>query len=93
MRSLLYLCVIGALVLSGCATTYNRYYSPDGKRCAITMSLVVGTGETELIAVNPCGTIGYSTKDTGISDNGKEVIGTVAEGIAAGAVKGVTPVP
>jgi len=93
MRSLLYLCVIGALILCGCATTYNRYYYPDGTKCAIIISGVIGTGETELVVVDACGTLGYSTKDTGISDNGKEAIGKVAEGMAKGAMKGAIPVP
>jgi hypothetical protein len=93
MKQLVILCVVGAFILSGCATTYDRYYYPDGKKCAIILSSVVGTGETELLAVNGCGTLGYSTKDTGISDNGKDAIGKVAEGLAKGAVKGVVPVP
>jgi len=93
MRSLLYLCVIGALVLSGCATTHNWFYNTDGTLCAESRSGVLGTGDTELIIVNPCGSSAYTTKDTGISDNGKEAIGKVAEGVAKGAMKGVVPVP
>jgi len=94
MRPFLSLCLIGALIfIGGCATTHTRYWNADGKKCAETMSVVVGTGETELVMVNPCGSLGYSTKDTGISDNGKEVIGEVAEGLAKGAMKGAIPVP
>lgn len=36
-------------------------------------STVLGTGETELISYN-CTEMAYSTKDTGLSDNGKDTI-------------------
>ena len=84
---------VGALILGGCATTHNWFYNPDGTVCAESRSAVVGTGETELIIINPCGSSAYTTRDTGISDNGKDAIGKVAEGLAKGAVKGVVPTP
>jgi hypothetical protein len=92
MRALT-LFVIGALTLGGCANTSNWYYYPDGTLCAKARSTVVGTGETELVVENQCVKLGYSTRDTGISDNGKEALGNIAEGLAKGAVKGIVPVP
>jgi hypothetical protein len=49
---------------------------------------VVGTGETE-IATTDCAALAYSTRDTGISDNGKEAIGEISEG----AVRAMLPLP
>lgn len=93
MKVVLAICVIGALTLSGCATTHNWFYDEYGQLCAESRSGVLGTGDTELIIINPCGSSAYTTKDTGISDNGKEAIGKVAEGLAKGAVKGAVPGP
>ncbi len=89
MRGLLTLCVTGALALSGCASTHSWYYHDNGQICAEIRSTVVGTGETELVVDNACAVLGYATSDTGISDNGKDALGTIAEGI----VKGMLPVP
>lgn len=89
MRGSLTLCVIGALALSGCASTHSWYYHENGQICAEIRSTVVGTGETELVVDNACAVLGYATSDTGISDNGKDALGTIAEGI----VKGMIPVP
>jgi hypothetical protein len=93
MRVIATLCVIGALTLSGCASTHNWFYDELGLLCAESRSLVIGTGDTELVIVNPCGGSVYTTSNTGISENGKEAIGNVVEGIAKGAVKGMVPVP
>lgn len=93
MRVLLTSFVIGALALSGCASTHGWYYYSDGTLCAEDRSIIVGTGETERIVDNPCVKLGYSTRDTGISNNGKEALGKIAEGLAKGAVKGIVPVP
>ncbi len=74
----------------GCASmkTTCSYY-PDGTLEDYSLrSTVVGTGETEVISTD-CTVIAYSTKDTGLSDNGKDALGTVAEGIA----RAVVPTP
>ena len=89
MRVLLTSFVIGALALSGCASTHSWYYHDNGQICAEIRSTVVGTGETELVVDNACAILGYATSDTGISNNGKDALGTIAEGI----VKGLVPVP
>jgi hypothetical protein len=74
----------------GCATANQRCdYYPDGRLEHYRLrSTVVGTGETEL-ATTDCAALVYSTRDTGISDNGKEVIGEIAEG----AVRAMLPLP
>ncbi len=82
--------VIGlALLLGGCAHTYNKFYSSDGKLCAVVASTVIGTGETKITVKSPCAKLRYDTKDTGVSDNATKLGGKIAEG----AVKGMVPVP
>jgi hypothetical protein len=80
-----------ALVLTawslGCAHAHLERYVEGEKVCEIE-SWVLGTGETEQVT-NSCGDYGYSTKDTGISDNGKAALGMVAEGAA----RGIMPLP
>lgn len=46
-----------------------------------------------MLSESTCATLGYSTRDTGLSDNGKEVVIQGLESLAKGAVKGVVPVP
>lgn len=46
-----------------------------------------------MLSESACATLGYSTRDTGLSDNGKEVVIQGLESLAKGAVKGVVPVP
>ena len=79
-----------ALLAVGCATANQRCdYYPDGRLEHYRLrSTVLGTGETEL-ATTDCAALVYSTRDTGISDNGKEVIGEIAEG----AVRAMLPLP
>jgi hypothetical protein len=81
-----------ALVLMwslGCAVASLERYDPaTGEKICDIWSGVVGTGETEQVT-NACGDYGYSTKDTGISDNGKAALGMVAEGAA----RGIMPLP
>ena len=81
------------LVLSGCASTHSWYYHDNGVLCAEVRSTVLGTGETEMLSESTCATLGYSTRDTGLSDNGKEVVIQGLESLAKGAIKGVVPVP
>lgn len=78
--------------LFGCASMNQKYtYYPDGTLKSYRVrSTVVGTGETELIATDGI-TLGYSTKDTGLSDNGKEALGTIAEGAVKGLVGSKIP--
>jgi hypothetical protein len=86
------LCVIGlaVMVATSCATGSQKCtYFPDGTLETYKLrSTVVGTGETEIVTTD-CAALGYSTKDTGLSDNGKAALGTIAEGAA----KGLSPVP
>ncbi len=90
------ICVLGfALLLGGCAHSHDTFFNPDGTKCAEVKSTVIGTGEAEkTVSSEVCGVIVvYDTKDTGISKNATKLGGKVAEGLAAGAVKGVVPVP
>jgi hypothetical protein len=96
MERIFVVCVIGlTLLLGGCASTHNWFYRSDGSLCAETRSTVLGTGETELYIVDKDCTITliYDTKDTGISDNAKDLGGKVAEGLVKGAIKGAVPLP
>lgn len=71
---------------SGCATmTQTCRYEAGVLVEQATRSTVIGTGETE-VATTACAALSYSTQDTGISDNGKAALGTIAEGVAAGLV-------
>ena len=82
-------CVV-AVSLSGCASMKQKCsYFPDGTLESYRLrSTVLGTGETEMISTD-CAVAAYSTKDTGLSDNGKEALGEIAEG----AVRGAMPTP
>jgi hypothetical protein len=64
-------------------------YYPDGILKSYRLrSTVMGTGETEMVSTD-CAVAGYSTKDTGLSDNGKEALAditdTVVKATAVGA--------
>jgi hypothetical protein len=72
---------------SGCAHAHLERYVDGEKVCEIE-SWVLGTGETEQVT-NSCGDYAYSTENTGISDNGKDALGMVAEGAA----RGIMPLP
>ena len=76
--------------LSGCASMNQKcQYFPDGRLESYRLrSTVVGTGETEVITTD-CAALGYSTKDTGLSDNGKAALGTIAEGAVKGLKGGI----
>jgi hypothetical protein len=94
MERVFAICVIGlALLLGGCAHTYNEFYDSAGKICAALSSTVLGKGETELTVASPCAIMKYATKGTGISKNATELGGKISEGLAKGAVKGLVPVP
>jgi hypothetical protein len=87
--------VFGLTLSVGCAHSHDKFYYPSGELCAEVKSTVFGTGEAEKYVINELCEVTemYDTKDTGLSDNGKDAIGKVAEGLAKGAVKGVVPVP
>ena len=87
-----YALIIALLATTGCAWGIQTAYYKSGEVCARTRSLVWGTGETEQVS-NTCGDYAYSTKDTGLSDNGKDALGTIAEGVARGAVGALVPIP
>jgi hypothetical protein len=75
-----------ALFAIGCAHAHLEvFHCCTGKKVCDVESWVLGTGETEQVT-NACGDYAYATRDTGISDNGKESLGTIAEGAARGLV-------
>ena len=76
---LLWLATGCASVRQVCRYETGRLVSQD------TRSIVVGTGETEF-ATTACAALSYSTQDTGLSDNGKDALGVVAEGAVRGAL-------
>ena len=87
------LVLVGMLVW-GCATANQRcdYYADGTLEHYRLRSTVVGTGETEIVTTD-CTVAAYSTRDTGLSDNGKDALGTIAEGVARGAVGALVPLP
>ncbi|MEE9571081.1 MAG: hypothetical protein V3W02_05200 [Gammaproteobacteria bacterium] len=76
--------IVAVLLISGCAYATQTAYFQTGEVCARTRSFVVGTGETEQVS-NACGDYGYSTRHTGLSNNGTKALGEIAEG-AVGAL-------
>lgn len=80
---------LGLPLLFGCAHATRICEWNDAGQLAeqYTTSTVVGTGETE-IATAGCEAFVYSTKDTGISDNGVKFGGVVTEAIVRGVVAG-----
>lgn len=88
------LILLAALLTSGCASMNQRCsYYPDGILESYRLrSAVLGTGETEVVTTD-CAALGYSTKDTGLSDNGKAALEGIAEGVARGAVGALVPIP
>lgn len=84
--AIIILCVFG--LTFGCAHSHDKFYFADGTICAEVKSTVLGTGEAEKFVDNPCVTLVYDTKDTGISKNATELGGKVAEGVVKGLVPG-----
>jgi hypothetical protein len=83
MRTLL---LAALLALSSCATFSERLELtfPDGTIVSYRVrSSVLGTGETEFSS-GADGSTAYSTKDTGLSDNGLAALGVIAEGAVKG---------
>ena len=78
-----------AIVAIGCAHATRICEWGDGGalRSQYTTSTVVGTGNTEIATVG-CDAFGYSTKDTGFSDNAMVLIPDVAGKIAGALVAG-----
>jgi hypothetical protein len=72
-----------AWIVAGCAHYHHNEYV-DGERISSTTSTVLGTGETSFVRICEDGVEGYTTKDTGLSDNGKQAIeDAVAAGVRA----------
>jgi hypothetical protein len=83
MRILL---LVTFLALSGCASFSERLEMtfPDGTIISYRVrSSVLGTGETEFSS-GADGSTAYSTKDTGLSDNGLAALGVISEGAVKG---------
>jgi hypothetical protein len=75
--------ILAVVLVSGCAHFQRTEYA-DGARISSTTATVFGTGETSF--VHTCGedAEAYTTKDTGLSDNGKQAIeDAVAAGVRA----------
>ncbi len=90
-RSLLpVLLAMAGTLIPGCASFRQTCeYYPDGRLSTYSLrSTVLGTGETEAVSTD-CALTAYSTKDTGLSDNGKAAIGEISEG----AVRALIPTP
>ncbi len=69
---------IACLLLLGCAHGHLKRYDPKtAKKICDVASWVLGTGNIEQVT-NACGDYAYGTNDTGISNNGKEALGTIA---------------
>ena len=90
------LVILACLLQLGCAYATQTAYYETGEICARTRSLIWGTGETEQVS-NACGDYAYSTEDTGLSDNGRIALDSIAEAARraamAAALKGIVPVP
>ena len=81
-----------AFIIGGCAHSHTRTYFPDGKLKCNSATTVLGQGQVDvLVESDECPDTIYESNDTGLSDNGKDAIGEIAEGVAAGVVKGVAP--
>lgn len=76
-----------AWVVSGCAHAHLERFE-DGQKVCEVESWVFGTGETEQ-TTSACGDYFYSTRDTGLSDNGVKAFGEISEG----AVRALVPIP
>ncbi len=83
----LMLAAMAGWVCTGCASMNQKcsYYEDGTLESYRLRSTVVGTGETEMISTD-CTVAAYSTKDTGLSDNGEQALGTIAEGVVRGVI-------
>ena len=84
------LVILMATLMVGCGTIRQHcsYYKNGIMKDYRLRSTVIGTGETEMVSTD-CAVAGYSTRDTGLSNNGKEALETIAEGVA----RSFTPTP
>ena len=70
--------VLISLFAVGCAHGHLKRYDPKtAKKICDVSSWVLGTGNIEQVT-NTCGDYAYGTNDTGISNNGKEALRTIA---------------
>ena len=85
MRAALALLVL--VLATGCATAKQtcEYYEDGTLESYSYRGAILGTGSTEVVATD-CGVMAYSTANTGISDNGKESLGIVADAVIQGVV-------
>ena len=76
-----------SVVALGCASMNQKCtYYPDGVLESYRLrSTILGTGNTEVVTTD-CTALAYTTEETGLSDNGKDALGTIAEGVAKGVV-------
>jgi hypothetical protein len=67
---------------TGCAVMRQHcsYYKNGIMENYRIRSAIVGTGETEMVSTD-CAVAGYSTRDTGLSNNGKAALETIAQGV------------
>jgi hypothetical protein len=81
------LLLLVAMLGSGCAVMRQHcsYYKNGIMEDYRLRSAIIGTGETEMVSTD-CAVAGYSTRDTGLSNNGKAALETIA-----GAAAKMTP--
>jgi hypothetical protein len=83
--------ILAVVLVSGCAHFHSKTYDPNGAITSSTVSTVIGRGDT--VYLRQCiegGFEGYTTSDTGLSENGKEAI---AEAVAAGVRAAIPGLP
>jgi hypothetical protein len=81
MKRLTLLLLVAVLGM-GCAVMRQHcsYYKNGIMENYRIRSAVLGTGETEMVSTD-CAVAGYSTRDTGLSNNGKAALETIAQGV------------
>lgn len=84
--------ILAGVLLLGCAHSHTRTYYADGSLKCSSATTVLGQGQVEvLVESEDCPDTIYESTDTGISDNGRETVGEIAEGVSAGVMKGMIP--
>lgn len=82
------------VVAAGCASFNQKcsYFEDGTLKDYRLRSTVIGTGETEAVSTD-CAVSGYSTRDTGLSDNGREALEDITEAAVRGAIGAALPLP
>ena len=84
--------VIAVFFLSGCAHQHIRTYYVTGEIKCDSLTTVLGQGEVSVLVESAeCPDTIYESVGTGLSNNGKDALGVIAEGAARGAVGALVP--